>query len=67
MSETNNNLTTDDLDRVERYLRDARRRLAMGEAIQREDFMTWCRQFAAWVLDKIEDAWAWIRKQLGLD
>lgn len=60
-------LTSDDLDRMERYVRDARRRLAMGEAIQREDFLAWCRHAAAWLLDKVEDAWRWVRKQLGLD
>jgi hypothetical protein len=39
----------------------------MGEAIKKEDFKAWCREAAAWLLNKMEDAWRWVRKQLGLD
>jgi hypothetical protein len=44
-----------------------RRRRAMGEAISRDDFVEWARQAAAWLLDKVEVAWRWVRTQLGLD
>lgn len=60
-------LTHEDLERMERYLRDARRRRAMGEAIARDDFVEWVRHAAAWLLDKLEDAWRWVRRRLGLD
>ena len=60
------NITGEDLDRLERYLRDARRKARMGEAIARDDFVDWIRQFAAYLLDKLEDAWRWVRKALGI-
>ncbi|HEX2210509.1 MAG TPA: hypothetical protein VHG93_22710 [Longimicrobium sp.] len=59
-------MTADDFDRLERYLRDAKRRAMMGEAIAKEDFAEWLRHAAAWLLDKLEDAWRWVRRQLGL-
>jgi hypothetical protein len=61
------NLTTDDLVRLEYYARDMRRRVAMGEAISRSDFIDWARNATAWVLDKLELAWNWVRKALGLN
>jgi hypothetical protein len=60
-------LTMEELDRMDRYIRDARRKMQMGEAIAREDFIAWARHAAAWLLDKIEDAWRWVRRQLGLN
>lgn len=56
----------DDIERLERYVRDAKRKRALGQAIEKKDFVEWCRQAAAWVLDKVEDAWHWVRKQLNL-
>ena len=55
-----------DLQRLEDYLRDARRRRAIGEAIARNDFIAWLRNAAAWLLDKLEIAWRWVREMLGL-
>ena len=55
-----------DLQRLEDYLRDARRRRAIGEAIARNDFIAWLRNAAAWLLDKLEIAWRWVRGMLGL-
>ena len=63
---TSDNLTSDDLDRLERYVRDQRRRRALGEALSRSDFIEWARQATAWVLDKLEAAWSWVRNALGL-
>jgi hypothetical protein len=60
-------LTLEELDRMERYVRDARRKMRLGEAIARKDFVEWARHAAAWLLDKIDDAWRWVRRQLGLD
>lgn len=60
-------LTMDDLERMERYVRDSKRKLQMGEAIAKQDFVAWARHAAAWLLDKIDDAWKWVRRQLGLD
>jgi hypothetical protein len=60
------NLTADDLMRLEYYARDMRRRVAMGEAISRSDFIDWARNATAWVLDKLELAWNWVRRTLGL-
>ena len=59
-------LTAEDLDRLYYYMMDARRRMAMGEAIAREDFVAWARHAAAWLLDKVEQAWKWVRRTLGL-
>lgn len=59
-------MTMEDLERLERYVRDAKRRAAMGEAIAREDFVSWLRNAAAYLLDKLEDAWRWVRRRLGL-
>ena len=60
------NLTAEDLTRLEYYARDQRRRMAMGEAISRADFIDWARHATAWVLDKLELAWNWVRRALGL-
>lgn len=60
-------MSMDDLERLEYYVRDARRRKMMGEAIAKSDFVAWARHAAAWLLDKIEAAWRWVRRQLGLD
>lgn len=60
-------MTDRDLERLESYVKDARRKRAMGEAIARDDFIAWARHAAAWALDKIEDAWRWVRRALGLD
>ena len=61
------NLTDEEMDRMYYYVQDARRRRAMGQAIAREDFVAWARHAAAWLLDKVEQAWKWVRRQLGLD
>jgi hypothetical protein len=58
------NLTAEDLTRLEYYARDMRRRIAMGEAISRNDFIEWAQNATAWVLDKLELAWNWVRKAL---
>lgn len=60
-------MTMEDLERMERYVRDAKRKMRMGEAIAKQDFIAWARHAAAWLLDKIDDAWRWVRRQLGLD
>jgi|SoiMethySBSTD1v2_1073268.scaffolds.fasta_scaffold679670_1 hypothetical protein len=60
-------LTDRDIVRLEAYVRDARRKKAMGEAIARDDFMAWLRHAAAWLLDRLEAAWRWVRRVLGLD
>jgi hypothetical protein len=60
-------LTDRDIARLEAYVRDARRKKAMGEAIARDDFITWLRHAAAWLLDTLEAAWRWVRRVLGLD
>ena len=59
-------MTMDDLERMERYVRDARRKMQMGQAIARQDFIAWARHAATWLLDKIDDAWNWVRRKLGL-
>lgn len=60
-------MTSDEIDRLERYVRDMKRKRAMGEAIARDDFIQWARHALAWTLDKIGDAWNWVRRALGLD
>jgi len=60
-------LSDADITRLENYLRDMKRRRALGEALSRSDFIEWARQATAWVLDKLELAWNWVRKTLGLD
>ncbi|MFV2084557.1 hypothetical protein [Micromonospora sp. LOL_021] len=64
---TSGSLSDDDLDRMERYVRDMRRKRALGQALSRDDFVEWARQAAAWLLDRIDDAWNWIRRQFGLN
>lgn len=59
-------LTAEDLTRLEYYARDMRRRLEMGEALSRNDFIEWARSATAWVLDKLELGWNWVRRTLGL-
>lgn len=66
-AEMTDELTEEDLDRMYYYVVDAKRRRAMGEAIAREDFVEWARHAAAWLLDKLEQAWKWVRRKLGLD
>ena len=63
---TNDTLDSDDIYALERYVRDMKRKMLLGEAIARSDFVAWARQAAAWVLDKLEDAWNWVRRALGL-
>jgi hypothetical protein len=60
------NLTSEDIRRMELYLRDSKRRLALGEAIAKGDFIEWARNAAGWLLDKIDDAWQTVRGWLGL-
>ncbi|GIJ45971.1 hypothetical protein Val02_28570 [Virgisporangium aliadipatigenens] len=59
-------LDDEDIARMERYVRDMRRRRALGQAISRADFAAWASHAAAWLLDRLEDAWDWVRRALGL-
>lgn len=60
-------MTMEEITRLERYVRDSKRKIMLGEAIARSDFIAWARHAAAWLLDKIDDAWRWVRVQLGID
>jgi hypothetical protein len=64
MSET---LNDDDLDRLERYLKKQRIAIRKGEALARDDFVEWVRLSAVDLLDKIEDAWRWVRNWFGMN
>jgi hypothetical protein len=55
-----------ELRQMELYLRDARLKLQMGQALAYDDFVAWARHAATWLLDKIELGWNWIRHMLGL-
>lgn len=66
MSPVAEHMTEDDLARLDQYLRDARRRMALGEAISKRDFKRFLRHSAAWLLDRFEDAWSWVRNVLGV-
>lgn len=62
-----NDLTLQELEALERYARDQKRKLLMGEALAKQDFVKWARHAAAFLLDKLEDAWKWVRRYIGLD
>lgn len=64
---SNEIISREDIEAMEIYLREQKIAMARGEAIRKGDFTEWVRLNAVWVLDKLEQAWKWFRKMLGLD
>jgi hypothetical protein len=60
------NLSDEQLHQLARYVRSQQIARAKGNALEKEDFAEWIRLNAVDLLDKLEDAWRWIRQQLGL-
>jgi hypothetical protein len=56
----------EDLYQLGRYVREQQLARAKGTALQKKEFAEWIRLNAISLLDKVEDAWRWIRKQLDL-
>jgi hypothetical protein len=63
----NDLVTLDDINAMKAYVREQEIAIRKGQAISRGDFAEWARLNAVWLLDKLEQAWKWIRNFLGLD
>lgn len=59
-------MTEYELRQTELYIRKMRHELIMGRAIAKDDFIEWVQTAAAWLLDRVESAWNWIREKLGI-
>lgn len=62
-----NTITEEQLRALARYVRDQSTINLMNKAKAHADFVEWARGAAVFVLDKLDDAWAWVRRYFGLD
>lgn len=62
----NNLMTQADLDAMKAYVKEQEIALARGKALSKGDFAEWIRLNAIWLLDKLEQAWNWLRNFLGI-
>lgn len=56
------NVSRGDIDRMRDYLNQAERDIDRGVQIAKSDFRTYLEQSAAWMIDRIDAAWEWLKR-----